>query len=93
LENTEGCGGAVWTDLEVPAGIDQKDHVENCRLFIIHAIVASKLVPVLCCYLRVKILAKKFIFQALINKAAVLRVNLYPQTIICNLEIALIPLC
>ncbi|KRZ56309.1 hypothetical protein T02_6532 [Trichinella nativa] len=28
----EGCGGAVWTDLEVPAGIDRKDHVENCRV-------------------------------------------------------------
>ncbi|KRY40108.1 hypothetical protein T01_15684 [Trichinella spiralis] len=27
-----GCGGAVWTDLEVPAGIDRKDHVENCRV-------------------------------------------------------------
>ncbi|KRY24658.1 hypothetical protein T01_3761, partial [Trichinella spiralis] len=35
----------------------------------------------------------RFIFQALINKAAVLSVNLYPQTIICNFEIALIPLC
>ncbi|KRY29126.1 hypothetical protein T01_12379 [Trichinella spiralis] len=28
-----------------------------------------------------------------INKAAVLSVNLYPQTIICNFEITLIPLC
>ncbi|KRY25684.1 hypothetical protein T03_780 [Trichinella britovi] len=28
-----------------------------------------------------------------INKAAVLSVNLYPQTIICNFEIALIPFC
>ncbi|KRZ97411.1 hypothetical protein T08_16339 [Trichinella sp. T8] len=26
----EGCGGAVWTDLEVPAGIDRKDHVQTC---------------------------------------------------------------
>ncbi|KRY25121.1 hypothetical protein T01_4400 [Trichinella spiralis] len=31
-EYKEGCGGAVWTDLEVPAGIDRKDHVENCRV-------------------------------------------------------------
>ncbi|KRZ10755.1 hypothetical protein T11_3383 [Trichinella zimbabwensis] len=31
-----------------------------------------------------------FIFQALINKAAVLRVNLNPQTIICDFETALI---
>ncbi|KRX38540.1 hypothetical protein T05_13032 [Trichinella murrelli] len=23
---------AVWTDLEVPAGIDRKDHVETCRV-------------------------------------------------------------
>ncbi|KRY48923.1 hypothetical protein T03_1356 [Trichinella britovi] len=30
LRDKEGCGGAVWTDLEVPAGIDRKDHVENC---------------------------------------------------------------
>ncbi|KRX31689.1 hypothetical protein T06_6726, partial [Trichinella sp. T6] len=30
LMDKEGCGGAVWTDLEVPAGIDRKDHVENC---------------------------------------------------------------
>ncbi|KRY24131.1 hypothetical protein T01_2656, partial [Trichinella spiralis] len=60
--------------------------------FTIHAIVASKLVPVVCCYVRLKILAEKFIFQALINKAAVLSVNLYPQTIICNFEITLIPL-
>ncbi|KRX26259.1 hypothetical protein T07_14337 [Trichinella nelsoni] len=41
---------------------------------------ASKPVPVVCCY-------------ASINKAVVLSVNLYPQTIICNFEIALIPLC
>ncbi|KRX68287.1 hypothetical protein T09_2560, partial [Trichinella sp. T9] len=65
----------------------------SIAFYIIHAIVASKLVPVVCCYVRVKILAKKFIFQALINKAAVLRVNLYPQAIIFNLEITLIPLC
>ncbi|KRZ65695.1 hypothetical protein T10_4175 [Trichinella papuae] len=32
-----------------------------------------------------------FIFQALLNKAAVLRVNLNPQTIICDFETALIP--
>ncbi|KRY25454.1 hypothetical protein T01_1043 [Trichinella spiralis] len=28
----EGGGGAVWTDLEVPAGIDRKDHVETYRV-------------------------------------------------------------
>ncbi|KRX52602.1 hypothetical protein T09_14967 [Trichinella sp. T9] len=32
FKNEEGCGGAVWTDLEVPAGIDRKDHVEICRV-------------------------------------------------------------
>ncbi|KRY61437.1 hypothetical protein T03_7670 [Trichinella britovi] len=31
-KDKEGCGGAVWTDLEVPAGIDRKDHVENCQV-------------------------------------------------------------
>ncbi|KRZ85648.1 hypothetical protein T08_15455 [Trichinella sp. T8] len=31
-ETKEGCGGAVWADLEVPAGIDRKDHVENWRV-------------------------------------------------------------
>ncbi|KRX69530.1 hypothetical protein T06_15562 [Trichinella sp. T6] len=31
-KDKEGCGGAVWTDLEVPAGIDRKDHVETCRV-------------------------------------------------------------
>ncbi|KRY27132.1 hypothetical protein T01_15116 [Trichinella spiralis] len=56
--------------------------------FTIHEIVASKLVPVVCCYVRLKILANK----TSINKAAVLSVNLYPQTIICNFEITLIPL-
>ncbi|XP_003376459.1 putative polyketide synthase, type I [Trichinella spiralis] len=30
----KGCGSAVWTDLEVPAGIDQKDHVETCRALL-----------------------------------------------------------
>ncbi|KRY40570.1 hypothetical protein T01_14132 [Trichinella spiralis] len=28
----EGCRGAVWTDLEVPARNNRKDHVENCRV-------------------------------------------------------------
>ncbi|KRY08707.1 hypothetical protein T12_14792, partial [Trichinella patagoniensis] len=87
LEDKESCGGAVWTDLEIPAGIDRKDHVETCRHFTIHAIVASKLVPVDCCYVRLKILANK----TSINKAAVL--SLYPQTIICNFEIALKLFC
>ncbi|KRX33305.1 hypothetical protein T09_793, partial [Trichinella sp. T9] len=54
-----GCKGKGWADLEVPAGIDRKDHVENCQHFTIHAIVASKLVPVVCCYVRLKILANK----------------------------------
>ncbi|KRY54981.1 hypothetical protein T03_7680 [Trichinella britovi] len=46
--------------------------------FAIHAFVASKLVLVVCCYVRLKILANK----TSINKAAVFSVNLYPQTII-----------
>ncbi|KRX67562.1 hypothetical protein T09_11448, partial [Trichinella sp. T9] len=28
-KDKEGGGGEVWRDLEVPAGIDRKDHVEN----------------------------------------------------------------
>ncbi|KRY19981.1 hypothetical protein T12_2042 [Trichinella patagoniensis] len=48
------------------------------QLFTIHAFVAD-------------IGTYGFIFQALINKAAVLRVNLNPQTIICDSETALIP--
>ncbi|KRX15690.1 hypothetical protein T07_9862 [Trichinella nelsoni] len=36
----EGCGGAVWTDLEVPSGIDRKDHVETCRFIFVY---------ILCC--------------------------------------------
>ncbi|KRX58016.1 hypothetical protein T09_3456 [Trichinella sp. T9] len=32
LVDKEGCGGAVWTDLEVPVGIDGKDYVENFRV-------------------------------------------------------------
>ncbi|KRZ87489.1 hypothetical protein T08_2570 [Trichinella sp. T8] len=31
-KDKEGCGGAVWKDLEGPAGIDRKDHVETCRV-------------------------------------------------------------
>ncbi|KRX34537.1 hypothetical protein T05_257 [Trichinella murrelli] len=27
-----GCKGAVWTDLEVTAGINRKDHVETCQV-------------------------------------------------------------
>ncbi|KRY25865.1 hypothetical protein T03_9410, partial [Trichinella britovi] len=28
----KGCKGAVWTDLEVTAVINRKDHVENCQV-------------------------------------------------------------
>ncbi|KAL1240904.1 U12-hexatoxin-Mg1a [Trichinella spiralis] len=31
-KDKEGCGDAVWTDLEVPPKIDREDHVETCRL-------------------------------------------------------------
>ncbi|KRZ30563.1 hypothetical protein T02_12003, partial [Trichinella nativa] len=30
-KDKEGGNLVVWTDLEVPAVIDRKDHVENCR--------------------------------------------------------------
>ncbi|KRZ01720.1 hypothetical protein T11_3718 [Trichinella zimbabwensis] len=62
------------------------------QLFTIHAFVAGKLVPaVYCVYTGKDIGTYGFIFQALINKAAVLRVNLNPQTKICDFEMALIP--
>ncbi|KRY96362.1 hypothetical protein T11_9426 [Trichinella zimbabwensis] len=31
-KDKEGCRGAVWTDLEMTAVIDRKDHVETCRV-------------------------------------------------------------
>ncbi|KRZ17403.1 hypothetical protein T11_1024 [Trichinella zimbabwensis] len=62
------------------------------QLFTIHAFVACKLVPAVYCLCTDKDIGTYgFIFQALINKAAVLRVNLNPQTIICDFETALIP--
>ncbi|KRX32626.1 hypothetical protein T09_6489, partial [Trichinella sp. T9] len=42
---------------------------------------------------RVSLCQYSVAMYASINKAAVLSVNLYPQTIICNFEIALIPFC
>ncbi|KRY22645.1 hypothetical protein T12_8146 [Trichinella patagoniensis] len=62
------------------------------QLFTIHAFVAGKLVPAVYCLCTGKDIGTYgFIFQALINKAAVLGVNLNPQAIICELETALIP--
>ncbi|KRZ02765.1 hypothetical protein T11_11240 [Trichinella zimbabwensis] len=62
------------------------------QLFTIHAFVAGKLVPAVYCLCTGKDIGTYgFIFQALINKAAVLGVNLNPQTIICDFETALIP--
>ncbi|KRZ71368.1 hypothetical protein T10_12387, partial [Trichinella papuae] len=61
------------------------------QLFTIHAFVLGKLVPAVYCLCTGKDTGTYgFIFQALINKAAVLRVNLNPQTIICDFERALI---
>ncbi|KRY09650.1 hypothetical protein T12_14696 [Trichinella patagoniensis] len=60
------------------------------QLFTIYAFVAGKLVPAVYCLCTGKDIGTYgFIFQALINKAAVLRVNLHPETIICDFEIAL----
>ncbi|KRZ77523.1 hypothetical protein T10_727 [Trichinella papuae] len=62
------------------------------QLFTIHAYVAGKLVPAVYCLCTGKDIGTYgYIFQALINKAAVLRVNLNPETIICDLKTALIP--
>ncbi|KRY73764.1 hypothetical protein T4B_8802 [Trichinella pseudospiralis] len=62
------------------------------RLFTIYAFVAGNLLPVVCCLCTGEDIGTYgFIFQALINKAAVLIVSLNPQTIICDFQTALIP--
>ncbi|KRY52797.1 hypothetical protein T03_5325 [Trichinella britovi] len=62
------------------------------QLFTIHAFAAGKLVPAVYCLCTGKDIGTYgFIFQALLNKVAVLEVNLNPQTIICDFETALIP--
>ncbi|KRY27278.1 conserved hypothetical protein [Trichinella spiralis] len=62
------------------------------QLFTIHAIVASKLVPAVYCLCTGKDIGTyRYIFQALIDKAAVLKVGLNPDTIICDFVTALIP--
>ncbi|XP_003382149.1 conserved hypothetical protein [Trichinella spiralis] len=62
------------------------------QLFTIHAFVAGKLVPVVYCLCTGKDIGTYgYIFQALIDKAAVLEVDLNPDTIICDFETALIP--
>ncbi|XP_003367387.1 hypothetical protein Tsp_13817 [Trichinella spiralis] len=54
-----------------------------------NAFVAGKLVPAVYCSCTGKNIGTYwFIFQALLNKAAVLKVNLNPETIICDFEIA-----
>ncbi|KRY10849.1 hypothetical protein T12_11494 [Trichinella patagoniensis] len=59
------------------------------QLFTIHA---SKLVPAVYCLCTGKDIGTYgYIFQALIDKAAVLEVDLNPDTIICDFETALIP--
>ncbi|KAL1245829.1 PKS-NRPS hybrid synthetase cheA [Trichinella spiralis] len=55
-------------------------------------IQAGKLVPVVYCLCTGKDIGTyRYIFQALIDKAAVLEVDLNPDTIICDFETALIP--
>ncbi|KRX25334.1 hypothetical protein T07_6165 [Trichinella nelsoni] len=62
------------------------------QLFTIHAFVAGKLVPAVYRLCTGKDIGTYgFIFQALLNKVAVLGVNLNPQTIICDFQTALIP--
>ncbi|KRZ88636.1 hypothetical protein T08_4538 [Trichinella sp. T8] len=62
------------------------------QLFTIHAFVASKLVPAVYCLCTGKdIKTYGYIFQALMDKAAALEVDLNPETIICDFETALIP--
>ncbi|XP_003382093.1 conserved hypothetical protein [Trichinella spiralis] len=62
------------------------------QLFTIHVFVAGKLVPAVYCLCTGKDIGTcGYIFQALIDKAAVLEVVLNPDTIICDFETALIP--
>ncbi|XP_003382265.1 conserved hypothetical protein [Trichinella spiralis] len=64
----------------------------NQQLFTIHAFVAGKLLPAVYCLCMGKDIGTYgYIFQALIDKAAVLEVYLNPGTIICDFETALIP--
>ncbi|KRY31620.1 hypothetical protein T03_16849, partial [Trichinella britovi] len=62
------------------------------QLFTIHAFVAGKLVPAVYCLCTGKDIGTYgYIFQALMDKAAALEVDLNPETIICDFETALIP--
>ncbi|KRY25334.1 hypothetical protein T01_6361, partial [Trichinella spiralis] len=62
------------------------------QLHTIHAFLAGKLVPAVYCLCTGKDIATYgFIFQALIDKAAVLEVDLNRDTIICDFETALMP--
>ncbi|KRZ00590.1 hypothetical protein T11_839 [Trichinella zimbabwensis] len=62
------------------------------QLFTIHVFVAGKLVPAVYCLCTGKDIGTyRYVSQALLNKAAVLRLNLNPETIICDFETALIP--
>ncbi|KRZ80170.1 hypothetical protein T10_289 [Trichinella papuae] len=61
------------------------------QLFIIHDFVAGNLVPEIYCLCTGKDIGSyRFIFEALLNKAAVLEIDLTPQMIICDFETALI---
>ncbi|KRX24157.1 hypothetical protein T07_8998 [Trichinella nelsoni] len=62
------------------------------QLFTIHAFVAGKLVPAVCCLCTHKDIGTyRFIFQALISRAVALEIGLNPETIIRDFETALIP--
>ncbi|KRZ77524.1 hypothetical protein T10_727 [Trichinella papuae] len=165
IYDKEGCGGAIWTNLDVTAVIKQNDHIGSCpvdenlaykmekkallkkqsteeakpipAIFAEESPVsidsghfpvfkrvkstmynhrttkvgdefllwqsASRHILVFATGSNIRLLAAMrilgiddigtygYIFQALINKAAVLRVNLNPETIICDLKTALIP--
>ncbi|XP_003375683.1 hypothetical protein Tsp_09262, partial [Trichinella spiralis] len=96
-KDKKGCKGAVWTDLEVTAVIDRKDHVETCQpvepgAWIVHSrLYHSGIKNCLIGSTTTDIGTYGFIFQALLNKAAILGVSLNPESIICDFETALIP--
>ncbi|KRX83356.1 hypothetical protein T06_9564 [Trichinella sp. T6] len=140
-KDKEGCGGAIWTNLDVTSVIKRNDPIESCQFTMyshwamrypklpkhrrdlqipvpfrttkagedfLFWQCASKHILIFSTADKIRLLAAMktlahtrlyhndigtygFIFQALLNKVAVIGVNLNPQTIICDFETALIP--
>ncbi|KRY14687.1 hypothetical protein T12_9834, partial [Trichinella patagoniensis] len=94
-KDKKGCGGAVWTNLDVTTVIKRNDHIESCqedehlaykmeKKAVLTKRSAEETKPILAIY-------DEEASAAFSNKAAVLEVDLNPDTIICDFETALIP--